>query len=211
MTKGGFYHVLEWVMWLIYLNILWLLFTMIGLGLFGIFPATVSVFAIIRRLLLKEDISITKVFLQTYKQEFFRGNGIGFILVLIAYVLYIDFLFLDQIDGVFFYVFQVGLIIVSLLYFVTLIYLFPAYVHFQLKFFQYFKHALWIGIFSPLMNLIMIIGFVCLYFIYKWTPGFIPIFGLSLVSLMITISVMLAFNRFEKRQQELTEVEGFQE
>lgn len=211
MTRGGFYHVLEWVMWLIYLNVLWIFFTIIGLGVFGIFPATVSVFTVIRQLLLKEDTSIIKVFFRTYKQEFLKINGIGLILALIAYILYMDLLFLDTIQGTFFYFFQIGLIIVSILFFITLIYIFPVYVHFKLKFYQYLKHALLIGIFSPLMNLVIIIGFVCLYFIYKWIPGFIPIFGLSLVNLLVTASVMLAFNRFEKRQQKLNEAESLQE
>lgn len=207
MTRGGFYNVLEWIMWLVYLNILWIMFTIIGLGLFGFFPATVSLFTIIRQLLLKEETSIIKTFFQTYKREFFKANGVGLILFILAYILYMDLLFLDTIQNIFFYFFQIALIIVSILYLITLIYIFPVYVHFQLKFFQYFKHAFLIGVFSPLMNLAIIVGFVILYFIYKWVPGLIPIFGLSLVSLLITRCVMLAFNRFEKRQQKLNEVE----
>lgn len=207
MTRGGFYNVLEWIMWLVYLNILWIMFTIMGLGLFGFFPATVSMFTIIRQLLLKEETSIIKTFFQTYKREFFKANGVGLILFILAYILYMDLLFLDTIQNIFFYFFQIALIIVSILYLITLIYIFPVYVHFQLKFFQYFKHAFLIGVFSPLMNLAIIAGFVILYFIYKWVPGLIPIFGLSLVSLLITRCVMLAFNRFEKRQQKLNEVE----
>jgi len=207
MTRGGFYNVLEWIMWLVYLNILWIMFTIMGLGLFGFFPATVSMFTIIRQLLLKEETSIIKTFFQTYKREFFKANGVGLILFILAYILYMDLLFLDTIQNIFFYFFQIALIIVSILYLITLIYIFPVYVHFQLKFFQYFKHAFLIGVFSPLMNLAIIAGFVILYFIYKWIPGLIPIFGLSLVSLLITRCVMLAFNRFEKRQQKLNEVE----
>src|SRR5690625_4530325 len=198
MTRGGFYNVLEWIMWLVYLNILWIMFTIMGLGLFGFFPATVSMFTIIRQLLLKEETSIIKTFFQTYKREFFKANGVGLILFILAYILYMDLLFLDTIQNIFFYFFQIALIIVSILYLITLIYIFPVYVHFQLKFFQYFKHAFLIGVFSPLMNLAIIAGFVILYFIYKWIPGLIPIFGLSLVSLLITRCVMLAFNRFEK-------------
>lgn len=211
MTKDSFYNVLQWVMWLIYLNILWFLFTMIGLVLFGVFPATVSLFAVIRKLFLKEDLSVTKTFIQIYKEEFFKANGIGMILVLVAYILYMDFLFLDKIHAGLFTIFQIGLIIVSILYFITLIYIFPVYVHYQLKFIDYFKHALLIGVFSLLTNLIIIISFVCLYFLYTWIPGFIPIFGLSLASFILTVSVMLAFNRFEKRQQKLNGIESLQE
>lgn len=211
MTRGGFYNVLEWIMWLMYLNILWIFFTVIGLGVFGIFPATVSTFTIIRQLLLKEETSIFKTFFVTYKREFLKANGVGLILSIIAYLLYMDLLFLDTIQGILYSFFHIGLIIFGIIYLITLIYIFPVYVHFNLKVIQYFKHAMLIGIFSPLMNVAMIIGFILLYFIYKWVPGFIPIFGISLISLLITASVMLAFNRFEKRQQKLNETEGLQE
>ena len=208
VTRGGFYNVLEWIMWLIYLNALWVFFTIIGLGLFGFFPATVSMFTIIRQLLLKEEKSIFKTFLLTYKQEFFKANGIGLILAVIAYVLYMDLLFLDAIQGILYNLFQIGLIFISIIFLITVIYIFPVYVHFNLKFFQNFKHAFLIGIFSPLANLAIIIGFALLYYIYKWIPGLIPAFGLGLVSLLITVSVMFAFTRFEKRQQKLNEPEG---
>lgn len=210
MGKGGLYHFLEWIMWLIYLNVLWILFTVLGLGLFGAIPATVSMFTVIRQLLLRQETAIFKTFFQTYKQEFLKANGLGLVLAIIAYILYMDLLFLDMIQNAFYYFFQIGLLIASIIYFITLIYIFPVYVHFKLNFFQYFKHALLIGIFSPLVNIAMIIGFVLLFFIYKWVPGLIPIFGLSVISLLITMSVTLAFERFERRQEKLNELEGLQ-
>lgn len=210
MGKGGLYHFLEWIMWLIYLNILWIFFTVLGLGLFGAIPATVSMFTVIRQLLLRQETAIFKTFFQTYKQEFLKANGLGLVLAIIAYILYMDLLFLDMIENAFYYFFQIGLLIVSIIYFITLIYIFPVYVHFKLSFFQYFKHALLIGIFSPLVNIAMIIGFVLLFFIYKWIPGLIPIFGLSVISLLITMSVTLAFERFERRQEKLNELDVLQ-
>lgn len=207
MAKGGFYNILEWIMWLIYLNILWIFFTIIGLGLFGVFPATVSMFTVIRQLLLKEETSIFKTFFRTYKQEFFKANGIGLILAIIAYILYMDLLFLDTIQGILYNLFQIGLIFISIIFLITLIYIFPVYVHFDLKFFQNFKHALLIGVFSPLINLAMIISFILLYYIYKLLPGLIPVFGFGLVNLLITVSVIFAFSRFETRQQKLNDPE----
>lgn len=200
---GGFYHILEWVMWLLYLNILWVLFTIIGLGIFGVFPATVSMFTILRNLLLKQDKPIFKTFFQTYKKEFLKANAVGLITFGVAYILYIDLLFLDRIEGLLFNVFQIGLIVVVIIFLITLFYIFPVYVHFELSFLNRFKHAMLIGIFSPLMNIAMIIGFIALYYLYKVLPGLIPIFGLTLSGLLIMSSVLFAFNRFERRQQKL--------
>lgn len=204
---SGFYRVLEWVMWLMYLNVLWILFTIIGLGIFGVFPATVSMFTIIRQLLLKQDSTIFKTFLHTYKKEFFRANGVGLILAVIFYILYMDLLYLDRIPGILFNFFQVGLIVVSIIFLIVLIYIFPVYVHFDLKFLERFKHALLIGIFSPLANLGIIFSFIMLFFIYKWLPGLIPLIGISLVGLIIMFLTLFAFNRFQEKQQTLNESE----
>lgn len=205
--QSNFYHVLEWIMWLLYLNLLWILFTLLGLGILGIFPATVSMFTVIRQLLQKKEPAIFKTFFQTYKEEFFKANGVGLVLFIITYLLYMDFLFLDKIPSSLFSIFQIGLLIATIIFLIVLLYIFPIYVHFDLKFFQMFKHALIIGIISPLANLLIIIGFVILFFVYKWVPGLIPTFGISLVAFLLMFSGLFAFNRIQEKQEELSNQE----
>lgn len=204
---SNFYYVLEWVMWLLYLNLLWLLFTLLGFGVFGLFPATVSMFAVIRQLLQQKDLAIFKTFFQTYKQEFFKANGVGLVLFIITYLLYMDLLFLDHIPSSLFAFFQIGLLIATIIFIIVLLYIFPVYVHFDLTFLQTFKHALIIGIFSPLANLLTIIGFIVLFFIYRWLPGLIPTFGISLIALLLMFSGLFAFNRIQEKQAKLSEQE----
>lgn len=192
-------------MWMLYLNILWLLFTLLGLGIFGLFPATVSVFAVIRQLLQKKEPAIFKTFLQTYKQEFLKANGMGFVLFVFIYLLYMNLLFLDRIPSSLFTLFQIGWWFAAIIFFILLLYIFPVYVHFDLKFFQIFKHALIIGIVSSLANLLIIIGFVILFFVYKWLPGLIPTFGISLVALLLMFAGLFAFDRIQEKQEKLSE------
>src|SRR5690625_6844483 len=45
---------------LVFINLLWTLFTLLGLGVFGLFPATASVNALVRKLFKNED--LTNVF-----------------------------------------------------------------------------------------------------------------------------------------------------
>lgn len=205
--SSNFYHVLEWIMWLLYLNLLWFLFTLIGLGVLGIFPATVSMFTVIRHLLQKKDPAIFKTFFQTFKQEFFKANGVGLLIFAIIYLLYMDFLFLDHLPSSLFGVFQIGLLLAVIVFVIVLLYIFPVYVHYELSFFQMFKHALIIGVFSPLANLLIIIGFAVLYYLYKWLPGLIPTFGISLIALLLMFSGLFAFNRIQEKQEKLEESE----
>ncbi|MFA9556724.1 DUF624 domain-containing protein [Evansella sp. AB-rgal1] len=46
---GNLYRVSEWLIRLAYINILWMLFTIVGLIILGIAPATATVFTIIRK------------------------------------------------------------------------------------------------------------------------------------------------------------------
>ncbi len=68
---GGFYRVSEWIMRFAYVNILWGLFTLAGLVLFGFMPATVAMFTVIRKWLMGEtDIPVFKTFFASFKKRF---------------------------------------------------------------------------------------------------------------------------------------------
>lgn len=63
---------------LILLNILWVAFTLLGLVIFGLFPATIALFAVIRKWILEnEDTPILQEFIKRYKAEFKMANVIG--------------------------------------------------------------------------------------------------------------------------------------
>src|SRR5699024_9005025 len=101
----GLYKLCEWIMRLAYVNILWIVFTAAGLIIFGFFPATGSMFTVIRKWIRKEyDIPVFRLFWSTYRSEFVRLNGIGFIFFVIGIVLYIDFRYFFTQSGMFFLV-----------------------------------------------------------------------------------------------------------
>lgn len=204
---GGLYQVLEWLMWLFYINLLWVTFTIVGLVAFGFFPATAAMFSVFRGWLRKDDeVKITKTFLTTYKNGLLKANAIGFILVAIGYVLYLDFQLLGNVEGPIIYVLKVGFIVLGLIYVTTVLYIFPVFVHFELTFFQYFKNAMLFGIFSPFMSILMILSLVIINYLFMFLPGIIPVLGVSMVGLIITFWAFSAFKRFQNKQMQLTGV-----
>lgn len=79
----GFYSISEWVLRFAYVNVLWISFNLLGLIVFGFFPATIAMFTVVRKWVLKEtDISVFNTFWFAYKKEFFKGNFLGFIISL---------------------------------------------------------------------------------------------------------------------------------
>lgn len=203
LNMSKFYLLLEWIMWLAYINLLWIVSALFGLIVFGVFPATVAMFTVIRNLLIKDATGkqIFKTFIFTYKREFLKSNAIGIIITAIGYLLYLDFLFVRNLMGFSYYVFYTGLILVGIIYFIALLYIVPIYVHFELKLFQYFKHAVLIGIVSPFMTILMITGLILLYFLLVSIPGLIPLITTSTIALIMMSCTLVVFHRLEDKQK----------
>lgn len=177
----------EWAFNLFLLNILWLLFSLLGLFVLGIFPATVALFAVMRKLIMStENVSILKLFWITFKVEFFKANIIGYIFFIVGILLYIDLRVLQQLDTNFFNLLMTIITyIIGLIYLLTLLHVFPVFVHFNLKTREYIKYAFILSIGRPLQSLLMIIVLGIVIVLLIQVPGLIPVFGGSLISLII--------------------------
>jgi len=204
---GGVYRYLEWVMWIFYINILWVAFVFTGLIIFGLFPATAAMFAVYRGWFRRDmvDAKITKIFIHTYKKDFLKANAIGYIVAGIGYLLYLNFQFSANIQGMMMYVTQTGLIFFGFVYIIMTLYIFPVWSHFDLKFSDYFKHAVLIGLYSPLMTIGMIIGLIITSLLFWYVPGIVPVIGVSLLAAILMGCALFAFYSIDKKQKEFSE------
>ncbi|MGO4936027.1 YesL family protein [Fundicoccus sp. Sow4_H7] len=76
---------------IIYLNILWILFTILGLGIFGIGPATYAISKYLSRwLIYKEEPAVFKSFFTYYKENFLQSMLTSWIIIFIFYVLIVN-------------------------------------------------------------------------------------------------------------------------
>lgn len=196
---GDLYKICEWIMRLAYVNILWFLFTALGLIIFGFFPATASMFSVIRKWLRKEyDIPVFRLFWNTYRKEFVKLNGFGLIFLVIGIILFIDFRYFQMQSGLFYLVLTYVIGIMGLLYCGALLFFFPIYVHFNLKFKQYLKYSFLIPFSRPLELLFMGTGTVFISFVLHHFPGLIPFFGGSLVGMLLMFYGLRAFEKLQK-------------
>jgi uncharacterized membrane protein YesL len=195
----------EWVMKLAYVNILWVLFSLSGLFLFGMSPASVALFTILRKWLINEtDIPIFRTFLDTYKKEFIKANKIGWLMAMIGMFLYIDFKFIINMGATIQYVLSVPLLIITILYFITMLYIFPVYVSYELGMVQYIKNSFYIGIINMHITILMIAATFLLGILYTYIPGVVPFFSVSLVALIVMIGAKQSFQRIEEKQKKLS-------
>lgn len=180
---------------LIYVNVLWILFTLVGLVAFGIFPATGALFTVTKKLMDKEkNLKIFQTFWNAFRKDFFVLNGVFLFFLIIGYFFYFNVKFLSINEGKLQFLYPV-LALIGTAYFISLLFFFPVFTHFKLRFWQYLKQTFLIAITSPKeLILIVLTGAIILTVIY-FLPGIIPLF---LGSVFAYISTVLSHKAFEK-------------
>lgn len=199
----GFYKFSVWITRLAYLNILWIAFTIVGLGIFGIMPATIAMFSVARKWIVmdEQDTPIFKTFWNTYRNDFVKANGIGLPLFSIVYLEVVAFIILFNHEETIYNVAAFGVVAIFILIAIVLAYLFPIYVHFDLKIIDYFKWSFIIGIIHPILTAVMLIGVAAIYYVllYFFTPIFL-IFGASIMAYIFTLGASKVFYKYEKEE-----------
>jgi len=189
MKKRGFsgfiYMITELVMQFAYLQLLWIAFTLMGLGLLGIFPSTAAMFSVVRKWIMgEEDVPVFKTFWQTYKTEFVRVNGLGLILSAIGWLLYVDYHFFTFGQSMGSSLLKILTLLIIYLFITTCIYFFPIFVHFRYSVFDYFKYSFLYSVSTPLKTAgIFIISYI-IYFLLMKVPVLFLFFSGSVISYM---------------------------
>ncbi|SIR22804.1 YesL family protein [Domibacillus enclensis] len=200
-VMSGMYRIAEWLMKLAYLNLLWLLFTLAGAVVFGLFPATTALFGVIRKLIMgNEEYSLTKTFWLLFKKEFGRSSRLGIIVLVIGYLLYFDVRFLREAEGLLSFLYY-PVLVVSFGFILTLFYVFPILVHYEASIRQSVKNAFWLMILHPVSTILMMSGMMTLFFLLVSVPGLIPFFSVSGPAFLLTWAALLAFAKAEDKQK----------
>ncbi|MBY0147563.1 YesL family protein [Neobacillus niacini] len=190
---GKLLGICQWITRLAYINLLWLLFMILGLFVLGAAPATVAMFTLIRKWIMGEsDLSVFTTYWETYKKEFWKANSLGFILAGIGIILYLDWRLISSLQGSLYPILMGCLIGVVFLFLVITLFIFPVYVQYEYKTLQYIKTAFLLGISYPLYTMVMISAAICVSAISIFFNGVgILFFGSGLSLALMYISNLL--------------------
>ena len=198
---GGFYKLCDWIMKLAFINLLWIVFSILGLVVFGFFPATIAMFVVIRKMLMGDfDIPVFKTFLESFKKGFFKSNLLGLIFFILGYFLYVDIHLIKTTGGLLNLIYY-PVLIICLGFVLTVCYAFPVFVHYDLKVHQILKSSFFIMLMNPLSTILMVSGGSAVYLLMTTVPGLIPLFSGSTLSVVIMWSAFFAFSRIQRVEQ----------
>jgi uncharacterized membrane protein YesL len=199
---GSFNKLLEWISRLAFLNLLWISFSLLGLIIFGFFPATVAMFAVARKWMLGNDeMSIFKTFWTAYKREFLKSNVLGVIIVAIGLILYIDFQFVQHAANSFVSILYVPFFIITLIFISMLFYIIPIFVHYDMKLSQVIKNSFFVMIMNPLSTFYMLIGSFGILFVLSYAPPICLLYSGNLLALFIMKPATNAFEKINQKSQ----------
>ncbi|RKQ32490.1 YesL family protein [Oceanobacillus halophilus] len=201
-TTSAIYNILEWITKFAYVNLLWVIFTLLGGVILGFYPSTIAMFAMVRDWLRgTTDLPVLKTFWKYYKRDFLKSNLLGLFLNIILAFIAIDIYYIqinmnEQLTWTYIPLFAFMLMVALFLF-----YLFPSYAHFDLKVGPLMKNAFLIMLISPIQSFLIIISLVSVVFIMRAIPALFFIFGGTTYAFITTWLALHAFNKVEQRQK----------
>ncbi|WP_066190621.1 YesL family protein [Gracilibacillus timonensis] len=200
---NGYYRLANWVTQLAYFNMLWVLFSVAGLGILGFFPATAALFAVIRKWMLEEDIRVFQTFWKYVRKDFIKANILGYLVLAIGYILYIEFQILWSSGQTMYVLASFGVLALVFLYVIMLLFLFPIFSHFNLSMVNYLKWPLVIGIIHPILTVFIVLTLsVSYYVVFMTIPALLFFFGGSITAYFLTWGGFKTFSKYEKVEVE---------
>lgn len=198
---GFIYTLMEWITRIAYINILWVFFSLLGLLIFGIAPATLAMFTVTKKFIIDKipDVRIFSTFWTEFKSNFLRANGLVWPLLLVAYILYIDFQYLPKFPGILYYIMLFVFVNVTIIFIIVSLYIFPVYINFRRDIWESYKFSFVIGISYPFTTISMLVAIFVLGLFLERIPGLIPFFSISLVSFTINFFTNVAFTKLEEK------------
>lgn len=200
---GKLMESLTWITRLLYLQLLWIGFSLVGLIVGGLFPATFTLFGVCRKLMRDNpDIPLFKTFLEMFKQSFLKANILGYVMFLFAYSLYFYYVWFSQVPGTFATIGLVVLGIITFLFIAVALFVMPVYAHFDVDLIGVIKHAALTAISHPFYVLFMMLVLIASWFLFAFLPVLFFFIGTSTAVYVLMFIANMAFNNIERRLKE---------
>lgn len=195
--------VLNWITRLLYVQLVWALFVVIGLGIGGIFPATFTLFGINRKWIREHtDFPVFSTFWKMYKESFVKTNLIGWLMALFAFSIYFYYTWFLGIPGILTTVGLGVLLVLGFIFLIVSMFVMPVYAHYEVVFLNVFKNAAVTAISHPLHAVGMLIMIIIHIYIFTYLPIIFLFFG---VSTLVFILMYISYAAFQNIERKLAE------
>ncbi|GAE29379.1 YesL family protein [Alkalihalobacillus hemicellulosilyticus] len=202
MAMERIYYFAESIIRLVYVNLLAIVFSLLGFIVVGFFPAIVATFYIIKKWLTGfNDIHITKHFWKIFKKELIRSNLLGWLLTVIGVLLYINMSIAEVIGHSIVQYSYYPIVTVFSVFICLCLFVMPIYVYYRVSIFATIKNACILLVVHPLNTLFMLVATVLFVLFIRIIPGFFPVIGISGFAMIIMWFSLRTFARVDHMQK----------
>ncbi|WP_423188897.1 YesL family protein [Alkalibacterium sp. f15] len=194
---------LDWLVTLAYLNLLWLGFSLLGLIVLGVGPATFAVHSIVKKKLKQGDLShIFTKFKHEFKKHFKDGNIYFGLVTAATLFIYVDIRVIQALPQNSFIQIVVlpALIILSALVLIVATFTLGIYFEFDHPLLKSIKDGFWLALISPVAGLVMVHTFLVGFLIYAYIPALMLFYSLSFYAFITQWVMSKTFKRIKKKK-----------
>ncbi|MEW9551744.1 YesL family protein [Nonomuraea sp. NPDC050783] len=187
------------IFWVARLNLLWIVFTLLGGVVLGLGPATVAAYTLARRHHRHESFQVWAAFWSVYRREFVRASLLVLPLVLAATVLAGNYLYLSALGsgaGALRAVTYVALVALA----AVGAYLGPLYVHYELPLWGYIPKASLLALTRPASTVLLLFVLAAIVFAATTVPALAPLVS---VGAWIYLNTWLCLRFFAENEARL--------
>lgn len=204
--RGEIWSLTEWISKLALINVLWIGFTILGLGIFGFIPATIAMFSVIREwAIFKQDTKIVSKFWSHYRSNFKKSNLFGLMISAVGLILFVDFMLFKSMGGFVSTIFIIVISSIGIMYVLTMLFIFPVFVHYNFKKLQIIKFSIMMSLAYPHYTIIMLSASIILLYVSLLMPVMFIFFSFSLTALTLMTIANKVFLKLEEKKEAIGE------
>ncbi|XAS71449.1 DUF624 domain-containing protein [Micrococcaceae bacterium Sec5.1] len=183
MTAGGFgfraYTFFDTLLWIACLNMLWIVFTVLGGVVLGAGPSTAAAHILIREKVQGNAVPLMRRYAKEYFKNFGKGNALGVPVLVVAASLALNWGYFSAGWDLGSQVASAAILLAVLFAAGTLCYLFPMFARYELTIPQYFLMSSRFAMRHLAGTVILLFVTAAAVFACRSLPGLVPFFGVG--------------------------------
>ncbi|RSL34848.1 DUF624 domain-containing protein [Salibacterium salarium] len=195
----GAFSICEWLARLATINLFWVMFTVLGLGIFGWAPALAAAFTVLRQaflskgLIAEDTASLFTLFKDTFKKEFVPANVLGVIIIWGSALLYLSGRSMMELDTSM--IPRFILIAVVSLFVLIILLIFPVRSHMKANVRESIRYSLLLGVANLQYVFFLVITMAFIIALFIMFPGVMVFYGASLPAAVIMNICLKVFKK----------------
>lgn len=183
MLSGTFsaraYSFFDTLMWIACLNLLWIASTLLGLGVFGVGPATAAAQIAVRRRAAGDAAPLLRGFTRAYFRNFSRANALALPVMAVAAALVLNWNYFSRGGGILAQLMAAGIFVAAIFMAGAVCYVFPMYARYELPLPQYLLMSSRFAVRHLAGTVILLFVSAAVAYASSCIPGLVPFFSIG--------------------------------